>query len=866
VLEGTYQQNISRHALQEALYSSNLSNFEVENNSEFGYTNNLSFPSESFIALTSYYYDNYDFNRDGNSQFSTYFLPNFSDAALPQAKGQLTAMRTISDLHHHPLFEVYFYDNKYRTVQTMIENSKEKTIWRTGNHYNFGGILLSVNKKLTDPLGENIINYTFVYEYDHDWRMTESKLILNNTATSLVRNTYSETGALLNKQLHNVGNTPMYSLQHEYNIRGWLLGVNNLSSAGNGLLHAYRLYYDAMPAAKQHWLAQYNGNISAMEYYTEQLNADRGMINGFMYSYDELNRLNNALFYRQLNTDVSFMLPDIADPRHNYGKVTGISTVSNIVYDKNGNIRKLTRYARNGNSHFKFDDLTYQYENNRLIAVDDEVHGQNDLGDFHDNGVKYSQNSPHEFRYDANGNMTSDFNRNLRLQYGLLHNMPVSIGFNQVGGGGGGAVEVAYSLQVMSQVKAKYETKATTYSGNILNHYTWQGRKLGKKLYSDQGTLTLDETYYDELTLNFGQPTRLLHADGYVDVSGQAPVFYYHLKDHLGNVRMVITPAGSSNQPEIVQAMEYYPFGMRFESSIPYESDHNHMPNKHTYNSKEEQEMPGRWLDYGFRFYDSQIARFHSVDPLAHSFSSQSPYVYAGNNPILNIDFMGLSAMSNVSNKRTSSFTLEMTDEDFIKATRPIGLEGVESKEKKKKTDKNTESQTSQQNGNGKKKKDGKGKVAKGGGGPNYTELSFSQSGFKGSWTSAEGVGAAGGFFYKVHGKVLQNSKGQWYVYASSSAWAPAAEKQADAITYYSSISVLENGKPIDTYTGNLQVWDPNIARIGQANFTYIGDGYMPLPATGNNISVNISITYNMYKWWNGHAVPQTPYVYTIKF
>ena len=149
---------------------------------------------------------------------------------------------------------------------------------------------------------------------------------------------------------------------------------------------------------------------------------------------------------------------------------------------------------------------------------------------------------------------------------------------------------------------------------------------------------------------------------------------------------------------------------------------------------------------------------------------------------------------------------------------------------------------------------------------PNYTEQSFSQRGFQGSWTSAEGVGAAGGFFYEMHGKVFQDTKGQWYVYASSSAWAPAAEKQADVVTYYSSISVLANGKPIDKLTGNLRVWNPNVPRIGQAKFTYIGNGYMPLPSTGNNICIEISITYNIYKWWNGHSFPNKPYIYRINF
>jgi RHS repeat-associated protein len=137
--------------------------------------------------------------------------------------------------------------------------------------------------------------------------------------------------------------------------------------------------------------------------------------------------------------------------------------------------------------------------------------------------------------------------------------------------------------------------------------------------------------------------------EGYLEPNGQGAYDYgYRLKDHLGSIRLTFVDFdhnGSIALSEITEENNYYPFGLKHQNyNDDYSSNRNAVAAKFKYNGKElNDELGLDWYDYGARFYDASLGRFHTIDPLAEKFPWQSTYVYADNNPIRYIDVNGMA-------------------------------------------------------------------------------------------------------------------------------------------------------------------------------------------------------------------------------
>ncbi|MBG6130615.1 RHS repeat-associated protein/uncharacterized repeat protein (TIGR01451 family) [Aquimarina sp. EL_43] len=124
---------------------------------------------------------------------------------------------------------------------------------------------------------------------------------------------------------------------------------------------------------------------------------------------------------------------------------------------------------------------------------------------------------------------------------------------------------------------------------------------------------------------------------------------YYEIKDHLGNVRVVVNdrknldPATGDLTAKVESYNGYYPFGMlqpnRHKDSKSY---------RYGFQGQEKDDEikgEGNSVNYKYRMHDPRLGRFFAVDPLARRYSYNSPYAFGENRIIDGIELEGLEYM-----------------------------------------------------------------------------------------------------------------------------------------------------------------------------------------------------------------------------
>ncbi len=134
----------------------------------------------------------------------------------------------------------------------------------------------------------------------------------------------------------------------------------------------------------------------------------------------------------------------------------------------------------------------------------------------------------------------------------------------------------------------------------------------------------------------------------------------------------------------LIEENHYYAYGLKIASisSVKLgDGGEGGLKNNNLYNDKELiDDADLNWYDYGFRNYDPQIGRFPQLDPLTDEYPELTPYQYASDEPITNVDRDGLELLNSVGDVGSAiSHVTLVTDAEMLAAKASGALSVVKS-------------------------------------------------------------------------------------------------------------------------------------------------------------------------------------------
>ena len=601
----------------------------------------------------------------------------------------------------------YSYDI-HGNVDTLLQDYAIGSMQQSGNRfkkivYDYDLISGKVNMVSYQP--DKIDAFYHKYSYDAENRLTDVYTSANKI--------HWEHDAYYEYYRHGplgrmvLGQQQVQGVDYAYTLQGWLKGINStaLTPAGDmgsdgdaGKTVArdafgFALHYfgpdDYKPVSSTKTVFAsgynnsgadfkplFNGNIAAISNSLRFGNNVPAKPLLYQYTYDQLNRLVGMQAETGLDTTTNTWTPV---KTNDYKEA--------VTYDANGNI---ITYDRNGAANVNgiaMDALKYKYYyidqsgnrqsynpasppaantvktyTNQLAYIDDISSSYTDDIDAQASG---------NYVYDEIGNLIKDNAENIDEIQWTVYGKIKRIVKKQSG-------------TVISQIDYTYDAAGNRISKIVGNKETWyvrdgSGNVMGvytKDAGINNGHLTLDEVHlYGSSRLGMIKAS-IDVTQNYIPPANGGKYFltftrgkkFFELSNHLGNVlasvsdKKIGVAKASPNQnqvsyylPHIVNANDYYPFGMQMPGRT-----YSGSPYRYGFNGKEKDSETygeGNQYDYGFRIYNPRIGRFLSVDPLTPKYPMLSTYQFASNTPIGSIDLDGLESFA-VYNKATSQLYL----------------------------------------------------------------------------------------------------------------------------------------------------------------------------------------------------------------
>ncbi len=418
-----------------------------------------------------------------------------------------------------------------------------------------------------------------------------------------------------------LGDPKAQGVDFRYNTRDWLIHINNQNLTQTAPSQDDNDMFGLVIGYDQ------TGHIGAAQGAQAQYN---GNISWLMYAMHGVNFTGPDGTTRLVGYSFAYdkanrvLKSDFGYFANGAWRQTDAYDEKDITYHKNGNITALKRYNQNGSLMHNYT-YTYYSGTNRLRRV---------------------TGSGDRYVYDSNGNVRHDLDNNIGFIIYDIHNLPVSLYTT------GGTLHRYYYDHNGNRVR-KFVGTYTNYINGI------DGRNI--VVTNNTGSWATYNLYGLDL---IGQIRR----------EGTTWNRFYFLKDHLGSVKVIVNASGN-----VVAYDDYYPFGLvmpgRTQSSVSADG-------RYKFTGKE-RDSETKYDYFGARYYDARIGRWLQVDPMEEEFLGWSPYVYVLNNPLRNIDILGMMPSDQHNEEEDKKLKHKKSDDiQFIRSTDKMGDMGNNKSEK----------------------------------------------------------------------------------------------------------------------------------------------------------------------------------------
>ena len=543
---------------------------------------------------------------------------------------------TVGGMPGNYIAEAFGYDSRERVAESVSVDAQGVTV-RENVTYSSSGLPISSVSQRFAPDG-TVEKLAFAYTYDDFERQTSVTSSVNDVGMAKSITVYDGIGRTASVILRDLRGENSETVSYSYFTNG---AVKSIATASGSMDMTLKYASGPVPS--------YSGNISAMEW----KGADR-VQRSYTYGYDGLNRLVSAQYAESGRPTYSHLLQQ-GSPDYS----------CSYSYDLNGNplsvVRKgLTEVMGSGSSHLlarfgTVDNLTLKYSGNQVTKVSDSASNTSYTGasDFCDNNYREV-----EYEYDANGNMTMDFNRKIMgVVYNRL-NQPVRVEI-----GNGSFVENLYDADGgLRQRRLRQKATGIPSIGGFFPADS----------IDSNGNYIRVTDYCGPWEYVNGKLNTIRIPGGYIEGDS----VYFHISDHQGNIRQI----WNATTAKTVQDNHYYPYGALLGESASTEyvkavargNRHPVSTNLYKYSEKEWQPTFGLNLyDFIARQYDPILCRFTSPDPLNGKYPQLSPYLYCAANPINITDPTGLKFIKrNMTEKEKAEFQ-QLANEEYLEGNIP---------------------------------------------------------------------------------------------------------------------------------------------------------------------------------------------------